>query len=170
MKKLLLFTTTLFIFSCHTSGYMNIQIYNLASKDIIIEGRTIHHCFQQNGNTVCKQKDNIKYIGDYSQSFGFSRYRRGRLYLKPKREFQDLDAIKIYYKSKSCLVFKYDEYTNDNITPVYEKILYDKSYKGNGIIVLTKDGLEIMTKEQYESNKNRYTLNDSNVRCLNGAK
>ena len=170
MKKMLFIALFTITSSCTQQGFVNIKIQNLASKDIYIEGRIRNICNSNSAisfNDFCMKNysvtDFVKYRKDFSKSFGLSNWTvRSRWQnLETKKEFEDLDALKIYYKSKSCLIFKYDKYRNDTIIN-----LYMRSMKNQSILALTVNGIEILNKEEYESQKDKYTLNDSNVKCL----
>ena len=75
-------------------------------------------------------------------------------------KFQQLYWLKIYYKSKKCLLFYLDENNKD----VFQ--MYINSFKKDKILTINKNGLEFMTPDQYQSAKGKYTINDSNVNCL----
>jgi predicted 3-demethylubiquinone-9 3-methyltransferase (glyoxalase superfamily) len=54
-----------------------------------------------------------------------------------------------------------DEKNSNN---VYRK--YTDSFEQDKILALTNNGLELLTKDQYEAAKGKYTINDKNVKCI----
>jgi hypothetical protein len=159
MKKIILVMTLMFLGSCFLGepfGYENIEIKNLASPNLIIEG-------MEYGLIDDKTQGffPVQYKGDPSVFIGISHYgiipHEGRV-KEPK--FQRIKRLKIYYKSKKCLLFYLDENNKD----IFAK--YDGSFEAGKILTITKNGLELLTKDQYESAKGKYTINDSNVNCL----
>jgi hypothetical protein len=161
MKKVLILILFFILSACGDPlGYRNIEIKNLASPNIKIEGMELKYV---NGKG---EFFSVPYKGNPSTFIGISQYgivtpSTGRE-MKPK--FQKISNIKIYYKSKSCLLFYLDEGKSE----VFNK--YTNSFLPNKILVLTNNGLEFLTKEEYEANKGKYTINDSNVRCLKDEK
>lgn len=168
LKLFILFNFLIILSSCGQRGFVNIEIKNIASKEIYVEGRMRSHCNFINDD-FCKTqaKEKFKsYKNNMPESFGFSLWTANWRWSEPKLErynkFEDLDAIKIYYKSKACPIFEYNKYYKggDIIS------LYNQAIAENKIIVLTIRGLELLTKEQYEGNKDNYVINDSDVKCL----
>lgn len=151
MKKFLTLVLFFTLSACGDPlGYRNIEIKNLVSRDIKIEGLG----FANNKFFP------TEYEGDPSAVIGISHYGIVTTGREKERKFQEISRLKIYYKSKACLLFYLDEKNKE----VYKK--YINSFSEDKILALTNNGLELLTKDQYEANKGRYTLNDSNVKCL----
>jgi hypothetical protein len=155
IKRIILVIIFCGLFSCERTGFFNVRFQNLASESIIIEGIKDIKC--EKVGRICTESG-VKLKQDYSKSFGLSHYRWGRSYLTKKPHFQELYGIKIYYKSKSCLIFRYNIF--DDIAPIYDK------NNDQAILALTNKGLELLTPDQYEAAKGKYTINDSNVKCI----
>lgn len=138
-------------------GYRNIEIKNLASPNLIIDGMEFRRVDgKSRGLFPAKYEDNSStFIGISHHGIITPDAVRTK---EPK--FQQLYWLKIYYKSKKCLLFYLDENNKD----VFDK--YHASSLREKILVLTSKGLELITKEQYESNNGKYTINDSNVKCI----
>ena len=161
MKRLLeiiLVITCNFLFGCEKVGFFNVEIKNLASDSIVIDGIKDVPCGKPPYGRICTESG-VGLNQNYSKSFGLSHYRWGRGYLTDRPQFQELYGVKIYYKSKSCLIFQYNIF--DDMTSLYER-----SRSKGDILALTKNGLELMTKDQYEAAKGKYTINDKNVKCI----
>lgn len=138
-------------------GYRNIEIKNLASSNLIIEGMEFGRIDgKSRGLFTANYKDDssvfirISHHGIITPDAARTK--------EPK--YQQISWLKIYYKSKKCLLFFLEENDKD----VFGK--YNNSFSEDKILALTNNGLELLTKDQYEANKGRYTLNDSNVKCL----
>jgi len=176
MKKIINIILLLILTACTQTGFVNIKIHNLASKEILIEGQVRNICNAADRDKsiqdFCKRRNSsenfVKYEGDVSQEFGTSkwlvRWRWSKPYLERKNQFIDSDNLRIYYKSKSCLIFEFDQHNNTLIS------LYLNAFREKKILVLTNNGLEVISKEDYESSKGKYRINDSNVRCLRDVK
>lgn len=163
MKKIIFIAALSLLGSCFYGdpiGYRNIEIKNLLSPNLIIEGMEYRRINGKGEFFLAKYQDNPSvFIGISHHGIITPDAARAK---EPK--YQQLDRLKIYYKSKSCLLF----YLNEQNDDVFKK--YRDSYKKDKILALTSNGLEFLTKEQYEANKGKYTLNDSNVRCLKNVK
>ena len=159
MKKIISVISVMFLWSCFYGdpiGYRNIEIKNLASPNVIIEGMEYGRVDGKVGFFSAKYKDDPSvFIGISHHGIITPDAARAK---EPK--FQQLDRLKIYYKSKACLLF----YLNEKNKEVFNK--YHASSLTEKILALTNNGLELLTKEQYEANKGKYTINDSNVKCI----
>jgi len=158
MKKIIFIIAAMFLGSCFYGdplGYRNIEIKNLSSPNIIIEGMEYRRVSGKGEFFPAKYDDASLSIGISHHGIITPDAARTK---EPK--YREFDRLKIYYKSKKCLLFYLDEGNKD----VFSK--YRNSYKKDRILVLTKNGLEFMTPDQYESAKGKYTINDSNVNCL----
>lgn len=164
MAKIIFLMVLIFLESCflgHPRGYRNIEIKNLASPNLIIEGMEFRR--------IDKKIDGkswgffpAKYKDDPSTFIGISSY--GIIIPDEARakepKFQQIGRLKIYYKSKKCLLFYLDG-SNKN---VFNK--YQVSFLKENVLALTSKGLELLTPEQYEAAKGKYTINDKNVKCI----
>ena len=147
----------IFLESCFLEaprGFVNIEIKNLVSPNIIIEGMQYEIVDGEVGFFPAKYKDNSSvFIGISDHGI----IPDGLREKYPK--FQRIGRLKIYYRSKKCLLFN----DKKNIS-VYRK--YRDSFEQNKILVLTNNGLELLTPDQYEAAKGKYTINDKNVKCI----
>jgi hypothetical protein len=155
MKKIISLMVLMFLGSCflgHPRGYVNQEIKNLASPNLIIEGMEYRRANGKVGFFPTQYKD------DLSDFIGISDHGIIPDGLREKApKYQQLNRLKVYYKSKRCLLFYLDN-------TVYSKYL--DSFRKDKILALTKNGLELLTKDQYESAKDKYTINDKNVKCI----
>ena len=164
MAKIILVIALMFLESCflgHPRGYVNQEIKNLASPNLIIEGmefRNVDKKIDEKGWGFFP----ARYKDDPSVFIGISGYGIIPDGLREKApKYQRLIRLKIYYKSKKCLLFYLDEKNSNN---VYRK--YTDSFEQDKILALTNNGLELLTKDQYEAAKGKYTINDKNVKCI----
>ncbi len=158
--------------SCEQGGYINAEIKNLASSDIFAEG--FNHCEKSiYGGLSCSDGSNV-YEGDLSRVIGLSSYGFGKHIgtekvsnyalgnpingREVKSHFPKFRHAKFYYKSKTCLIL---EISFLDLYPLYEASLVAKE-----VLVFTSNGLEVISKEEYESKKGTYTINDKNVKCI----
>ena len=160
MKKIISVMALMFLGSCFYGdpiGYRNIEIRNLASSNLIIEGMEFGR-----SNSKSHGLSAAKYENDPSIFIGVSHHGIITPDVARTKEpkFQQLYWLKIYYKSKKCLLFYLDENNKD----VFGK--YTESFKKDKILAITNNGLELLTKDQYEAVKGTYTINDSNVKCI----
>ena len=160
MKKNIAIILALVFTAFDLVGYRNIEIKNLASKNIYIEGSERVCEKTNNGMLECQLTQN-KYTGDSSISFGLSLHAMGSDHsgINKEKLFQEFYEIKVYYKSKNCLIFQ-----DRNPLKINDKYL--QSLTGNNVLIFTNNGLELITKEEYEAKKNIYTINDKNVKCI----
>ena len=160
MKKIISVISMLLLGACFYGdpiGYRNIEIKNLASPNLIIEGMEFRRVDGKSRELFSAMyKDNSStFIGVSHHGIVTPDKARSK---EPK--FQQLYWLKIYYKSKKCLLFYLDENNKD----VFQ--MYINSFKKDKILTINKNGLEFMTPDQYQSAKGKYTINDSNVNCL----
>jgi hypothetical protein len=164
MKKIISVMSLVFLGSCflgHPRGYRNVEIKNLLSPNLIIEGMEFRRIDKKIdgkswGFFPAKYKDDPSVFIRIS-SYGIITPDEAR---EKEAKFQQIDRLKIYYKSKKCLLF----YLNGGDKDIFNK--YQVSFLKENILAITNNGLELLTPEQYESAKGKYTINDSNVKCI----
>jgi len=153
--KIVLIATLTLVVSCflgHPRGYVNQEIKNLASPNLIIEGMEFRRVSGKGEFFPSRYKNDLTTFIGISAHGMIPDGLRERV-----AKYQQLTSLKVYYKSKKCLLFNLDN-------TVFNK--YENSFRKDKILALTNNGLELLTKDQYEANKGKYTLNDSNVKCL----
>ena len=158
MKKIHLVVSLMVLGSCflgHPRGYVNQEIKNLASPNLIIEGKEFRRIDGRNWEFF-----QSNYKDDPTVFIGISDHGIIPDGLRERAsKYQQLTGLKIYYKSKKCLLFSDEE----NVI-VYRK--YREAFEQNKILALTNNGLELLTPEEFEARKGKYTINDSNVKCI----
>ena len=158
MKKIIYAMALMFLESCflgHPRGYVNQEIKNLASPNLIIEGIEFRRV---DGKSI--GFSSAWYKNDPSIFIGISDHGiipDGLRKRVPK--YQELTGLKIYYGSKKCLLLN-----DEKNLVIYHK--YRDSFEQNKILALTNNGLELLTPDQYEAAKGKYTINDKNVKCI----
>ncbi len=172
IKKNLTLIFCIILFACETGSYINIEIKNFASEDIIIEG--FQKCDKlKNGQLSCSDLKGNLYQDNKSEVFGISSLALGsrvgmsanshyvmgqNINTESVARFPKFGHIKIYYKSKSCPIF---EYFYDDIYS-----LYTDSALNNKVLSLTYNGLRNLSQDEYMQDKDKYQINDKNVKCM----